>query len=160
MFEKIPVHTMSDSVAEKLLAQIDKGVFAKGDKLPTEAGLAQAFGVSRTVVREAVSRLRNEGVIESRQGSGMFVTAGSVARPLRIDYAEAIGPDAVTQILELRRAIEAEVAAQAALRRTEAQMDAIDAALEAIDTAVAAGANGVAEDVAFHLVISEATGNP
>ncbi len=52
MFEKIPVHTMSDSVAEKLLAQIDKGVFAKGDKLPTEAGLAQAFGVSRTVIRE------------------------------------------------------------------------------------------------------------
>src|ERR1700744_1809700 len=128
MFEKIPVHTMSDSVAEKLLAQIDKGVFAKGIKLPTEAALAQAFGVSRTVIREAVSRLRNEGVIESRQGSGMFVTSGRVARPLRIDYAEAIEPEAVPQILELRRAIEAEVAAQAALRRTDEQMDAIDRA--------------------------------
>ena len=56
MFEKIPVHTMSDSVAEKLLAQIDKGVFAKGIKLPTEAALAQAFGVSRTVIREVDPR--------------------------------------------------------------------------------------------------------
>ena len=160
MFEKIPVHTMSDSVAEKLLAQIDKGVFARGIKLPTEAALAQAFGVSRTVIREAVSRLRNEGVIESRQGSGMFVTTSSVARPLRIDYAEAIGPDAVPQILELRRAIEAEVAAQAALRRTDEQMDVIDKTLAAIAKAVEAGADGVAEDVAFHRAIAEATGNP
>jgi GntR family transcriptional repressor for pyruvate dehydrogenase complex len=160
MFEKIPVHTMSDSVAQKLLAQIDKGVFARGIKLPTEAALAQAFGVSRTVIREAVSRLRNEGVIESRQGSGMFVTTSSVARPLRIDYAEAIGPDAVPQILELRRAIEAEVAAQAALRRSDEQMDVIDKALAAIAVAVEAGADGVAEDVAFHRAIAQATGNP
>jgi GntR family transcriptional regulator, transcriptional repressor for pyruvate dehydrogenase complex len=160
MFEKIPVQTMSDNVAERLLAQIDNGTFAKGHKLPTEAALAEAFGVSRTVIREAVSRLRNEGVVESRQGSGMYVRSGDVARPLRIDFAEASDPDGVPYIIELRRAIESEVAAVAAERRTQKQMTAIDKALAAIDKAVEAGSDGVREDLEFHRAIANATGNP
>ncbi|MCP3708672.1 FadR family transcriptional regulator [Paraburkholderia sp. CNPSo 3274] len=160
MFEKIPNRALSDTVAQQLLAQIDKGTFARGGKLPTEAVLAQEFGVSRTVIREAISRLKNEGVVEPRQGSGVYVSAHGAIRPLRIDYAEAMEGGSVLQILAVRRAIEAEVAAEAAMRRTDADMMAIDAALKKIDEAVAEGRDGVAEDVAFHRAIATVTGNP
>jgi DNA-binding FadR family transcriptional regulator len=116
--------------------------------------------VSRTVIREAVSRLKNEGMVEPRQGSGVFIVERAGIRPLRIDYAQAVEPGAVVQILALRRAIEAEVASEAATRRTDAQMAAIDAALARIDEAVRDGRDGVAEDVAFHREIANATGNP
>ncbi|MEX3921684.1 MULTISPECIES: FadR/GntR family transcriptional regulator [Paraburkholderia] len=160
MFEKIPNRALSDTVAQQLLAQIDKGTFARGGKLPTEAVLALEFGVSRTVIREAISRLKNEGVVEPRQGSGVYVAAHGAIRPLRIDYAEAMEGGSVLQILAVRRAIEAEVAAEAAMRRTDADMVAIDAALKKIDEAVAEGRDGVAEDVAFHRAIASVTGNP
>ncbi len=160
MFEKIPVRALSDTVAQQLLKQIEKGAFAKAGKLPTEAMLAQEFGVSRTVIREAISRLKNEGVVEPRQGSGVFIVERAGIRPLRIDYAEAVEPGAVVQILALRRAIEAEVASEAAMRRSAADMAAIDAALAKIDSAVADGEDGVTEDVAFHRAIAVATGNP
>ncbi len=97
---------------------------------PTEAVLAQEFGVSRTVIREAVSRLKNEGMVEPRQGSGVFIVERAGIRPLRIDYAQAVEPGAVVHILALRRAIEAEVASEeATTRRTDEQMAAIDAAI-------------------------------
>ena len=160
MFEKIPSRALSDTVAQQLLAQIDKGTFARGGKLPTEAVLSQEFGVSRTVIREAISRLKNEGVVEPRQGSGVYVSAHGAIRPLRIDYAEAMEGGSVLQILAVRRAIEAEVAAEAAMRRTDADMLAIDAVLKKIDEAVAEGRDGVAEDVAFHRTIATVTGNP
>ncbi|MDR5754641.1 MULTISPECIES: FadR/GntR family transcriptional regulator [unclassified Caballeronia] len=160
MFEKIPARALSDTVAQQLQKQIEKGSFAKSGKLPTEAVLAQEFGVSRTVIREAISRLKNEGMVEPRQGSGVFVVERVGIRPLRIDYAQAVEPGSVVQILALRRAIEAEVASEAAMRRTDAQMAAIDAALAKIEAAVADGEDGVAEDVAFHRAIANATGNP
>ncbi|TKC81265.1 FadR family transcriptional regulator [Trinickia terrae] len=160
MFEKIPARAMSDAVAQQLLAQIEKGSFADTGKLPSEAVLSQEFGVSRTVIREAISRLKNEGVVEARQGSGVFIAGKSGVRPLRIDYSEAAGGESVLQILALRRAIEAEVASEAAMHRTDADMAAIDAALAQIDIAAAEGRDGVAEDIAFHRTIAEATGNP
>ncbi|BCQ24841.1 FCD domain-containing protein [Caballeronia sp. NK8] len=160
MFEKIPPRALSDSVAQQLQKLIEKGSFASTGKLPTEAVLAQEFGVSRTVIREAVSRLKNEGMVEPRQGSGVFIVERAGIRPLRIDYAQAAEPGAVVQILALRRAIEAEVASEAALRRTDAQLAAIDDALARIDAAVREGRDGVAEDVAFHREIANATGNP
>ena len=160
MFEKIPARALSDTVAQQLLKQIDKGAFVRGGKLPTEAVLATQFGVSRTVIREAISRLKNEGVVEPRQGSGVFIAAHGAIRPLRIDYAEAVEAGSVLQILALRRAIEAEVASEAAMRRSDAEMVSIDTALAKIDEAVAEGDDGVAQDVAFHRAIAAATGNP
>src|SRR5258706_7459164 len=160
MFEKIPARALSYTVAQQLLMQIDKATFAGVGRLPTEAALAEQFGVSRTVIREAISRLKNEGVVEPRQGSGVFVAAHGGIRPLRIDYAEAVEAGSVLQILALRRAIEAEVASEAAMRRSDADMVAIDAALAKIDEAVAEGRDGVPEDVGFHRAIAVATGNP
>ncbi len=160
MFDKIPAQALSDTVAQQLQVQIEKGSFVKSGKLPTEAVLAQEFGVSRTVIREAISRLKNEGMVEPRQGSGVFIVERAGIRPLRIDYAQAVEPGAVVQILALRRAIEAEVASEAAMRRTDAQMDVIEAKLAQIDVAVAQGEDGVTEDVEFHRAIASATGNP
>jgi DNA-binding FadR family transcriptional regulator len=160
MFEKIPARAMSDQVAQQLLTQIEVGSFRATGKLPTEAALAQEFGVSRTVIREAISRLKNEGVVEPRQGSGVFISEHAAIRPLRIDYAEAVDAKSLPHLLAVRRAIEAEVAAEAARRRTDADMDAIDATLRAIDEAVGQGRDGVAEDLAFHRALADVTGNP
>jgi DNA-binding FadR family transcriptional regulator len=160
MFEKIPSRAMSDTVAQQLLQQIEIGSFAGTGKLPTEAMLAQEFGVSRTVIREAISRLKNEGVVAPRQGSGVYLVEHASIRPLRIDYAEAVEAGALTQLFAVRRAIEAEVAAEAALQRNDADLAAIDAALRGIDAAVAEGRDGVAEDIAFHRAIAAVTGNP
>ncbi|WP_288393334.1 FadR/GntR family transcriptional regulator [uncultured Herbaspirillum sp.] len=160
MFQKIPAQALSDTVARQLLENIDAGAFPRGSKLPTEAVLAQQFGVSRTVVREAIARLKHEGVVEPRQGSGVFVTEQAGIKPLRIDYTEVSSPQAVLQIVELRRAIEAEVAAQAAKRRSDEDLQAIEAALAQIGVDVAAGGDGVAADVAFHRALAQATRNP
>jgi len=160
MFEKIPARAMSDQVAQQLLKQIEVGSFRATGKLPTEAALAQEFGVSRTVIREAISRLKNEGVVEPRQGSGVFISEHAAIRPLRIDYAEAVDAKSLPHLLAVRRAIEAEVAAEAARRRTDADMDAIDATLRAIEEAVGQGRDGVAEDLAFHRALADVTGNP
>jgi GntR family transcriptional regulator, transcriptional repressor for pyruvate dehydrogenase complex len=160
MFEKIPPRALSDTVAQQLHEQIEKGSFATTGKLPSEAVLAQEFGVSRTVIREAVSRLKNEGMVEPRQGSGVFIVERAGIRPLRIDYAQAVAPGDLLHILALRRAIEAEVASEAASRRTDTQMAAIDTSLELLAQAVSEGRDGVAEDVAFHREIANATGNP
>src|SRR3978361_1665089 len=88
MFDKIPARALSDAVAQQLLLQIEKGGFASTGKLPTEAVLAQQFGVSRTVVREAISRLKNEGMVEPRQGSGVFIVERGGIRTPGIDYEQ------------------------------------------------------------------------
>ena len=160
MFEKIPARAMSEQVAQQLLKQIEVGSFRSTGKLPTEAALAQEFGVSRTVIREAISRLRNEGVVQARQGSGVFINQHAGIRPLRIDYEEAVDAKSLPHLLAVRRAIEAEVAAEAARRRTDADMEAIDQALRQIEEAAADGRDGVAEDIAFHRAIATVTGNP
>lgn len=150
---------LSEQLADALVASIREGQLAPGDRLPTEAALMQRFGVSRTVVREALSRLKTLGLLESRQGSGAFVRhpVGETERlELRPDGSVA----AVLQMVEVRRALEAEAAALAAARRTPRSVKQIRTALAAIDVAVAAGGDGVSEDVAFHAAIAQASGNP
>jgi GntR family transcriptional regulator, transcriptional repressor for pyruvate dehydrogenase complex len=161
MFEKVSVApTLSDQVAQALLARIESGQLKAGEKLPPEAVLAPEFGVSRTVVREAISRLKHGGLLESRQGSGVFVSLQPPMNPLKIDDSAMESREAVLQIVELRRAIESETAALAAQRCSGEQLAEIEAAFRAIDADVAAGGDGVAADVEFHRKIAQATGNP
>ena len=150
---------LSDQVAKALTIEIRSGRLAPGDRLPTEAVLALQFAVSRTVVREAVSRLKSLGLVDSRQGSGVFVRAAGFS-PLNFDAANAVSKGAVVQMVEVRRALEAEVAALAALRRRAADLKRIRQAVRALARAVAAGGDGVEEDVSFHRAIAEAAGNP
>ena len=112
------------------------------------------------MLREAVSRLKSLGLVESRQGSGVSCCAGRVSQPLNFDAANAVSKQAVVQMVEVRRALEAEVAALAARRRRAGDLKRIEQAVRALDRAVAAGGDGVEEDVAFHRAIADAAGNP
>lgn len=155
----VPGARLSDRVADALEAEIRAGRLAAGLKLPTETALAEQFAVSRTVVREAVSRLKSLGLVDSRQGSGMYVREPGIA-PLSFDRRHAGSQTAVVQIVEVRRALEAEVAGLAAQRSTPADVRRIRESIDALAAAVAAGGDGVAEDVAFHRAIADAARNP
>ena len=151
---------LSDRLAVRIAEQIDGGTLKPGDRLPTEQRLAEGYGVSRTVVREAVHQLKSQGLVRSRQGSGVFVTAPPAHRALAFDPKLLESLDAVVQMVELRRVIEGEMAALAAKRATRAQLADLKRALLAIDTATDRGELGVEQDLAFHRAIGEATGNP
>ncbi len=159
-----PRHLVSDRLSDRLAAllakQIERGELNSGDRLPTEPQLAQAHGVSRTVVREAVHQLRSRGLLVSRQGSGVFVAPPAPHRPLAFDPSVLESLAAVVQIVEVRRAIEGEIAALAAQRATRSAIAALRRSLAHLDASVKAGSDGVAEDLAFHRAIAEATGNP
>jgi GntR family transcriptional repressor for pyruvate dehydrogenase complex len=157
---RLVAQRLSDRLAERLALQLESGALQPGDRLPTELQLAEAHGVSRTVVREAVHQLKSRGLLVSRQGSGVYVARPPATRALDFDPGVLGSIEGVVQVREVRRALEGEIAALAAQRATRAQVASIRAALRALDRAVAAGGDGVAEDLAFHRALAEATGNP
>jgi GntR family transcriptional repressor for pyruvate dehydrogenase complex len=157
---RLEASRLSDRLAALIEAQIDGGKLATGDRLPTEQQLAMAHGVSRTVVREAVHQLQSQGLVRSRQGSGVFVTRPPSHRALAFDPKLLESMTAVVQMVELRRVIEGEMAALAAVRATRTQLAALKRSLLAIDEATERGELGVEQDLAFHRAIAEATGNP
>ncbi len=152
--------TLADKVFDALIQLIGNGDYPHGSRLPSEAKMAERFGVSRTVIREAVSRLKSEGMVESRQGSGVYVRQENTDSPFRIDPSIMDSLKSIMHLVELRKVLEGEMAALAATRRSKAQMQAIVQALKKIDEDVAAGGDGVEADIAFHRSIAEATGNP
>jgi DNA-binding FadR family transcriptional regulator len=151
---------LTEAVITALLSRIDSGAYAPGQKLPTELELCSAFGVSRTVVREAVASLRLGGRLYSRQGLGVFV-ADQDARKLNFEIGQIDDIRSAMQILELRLGVELQAVALAAARRTpEALVDmsgAFDrlASLKTDDPEEEAQA-----DFDFHMAIARATGNP
>ena len=151
---------LSDRVADQLARRIDSGELGPEQRLPTEQQLSERFGVSRNVVREAVSRLKSMGLLVSRQGAGVFVAPRGQARALAFDPSVLQSLDSVVQVVEVRRALEGEVAALAATRITPAKARALRQALDTLDAAVAAGSDGVEEDLALHRSIAQATDNP
>jgi len=151
---------LTDRLADQLARRIESGELAPGQRLPTEQQLSVQFGVSRTVVREAVSRLKSTGLLVSRQGAGVFVAPRGQARALAFDPSVLQSLEAVIQVVEVRRGLEGEVAALAAERITPAKARAIRLALERLETAVNDGRDGVEEDLAFHRSIAQASGNP
>jgi GntR family transcriptional repressor for pyruvate dehydrogenase complex len=156
--------SLADRVASILTEEIRSGRWPVGSKLPTEVRLVEQLGVSRTVVREAISRLRTAGLVESRQGSGVFVLEPNTAPlDLAVDESTSHTPETklkVLQIVEVRRAVEAEAAGLAAEQADAEEITAMRDALVTLDQVVAAGGDGVEEDLAFHRVIADASGNP
>ena len=151
--------TLADQVAEALTAKIQANGFSDSH-LPSEQAMAEGFGVSRTVIREAVSRLKAEGFIDTRQGRGAYVRNDRLDVPFRIDLNSKDLLGSLLHIIELRRGLDAEIAFLAATRRKRDQMVAIRRALAEIEKASKAGRDAAAEDLAFHLSIARATGNP
>ncbi|WP_241077643.1 FadR/GntR family transcriptional regulator [Phytopseudomonas seleniipraecipitans] len=148
---------LAERLAKRLSTAVHEGQLAAGARLPTEQALCEQYGVSRTVVREATSMLKREGMLVSRQGSGTFVVANpSVA--LRMPQPQG-NFAAVVEIIELRSALEIKAAELAATRCSSAQLRAMRNALAELDEAVERGEDGVREDLAFHRSVVAATGN-
>lgn len=154
-----PVLNLTDRAAADIAAQIRDGRMPPGARLPTEQEMMAALGVSRTVVREAVSALRAEGLVVTRQGSGAFVAEDASRVPFRIDPGSMGSIADVLNVMELRLAIEVEAAALAAERATSAQVAAIMRAHAAMGAAIAREDAAVNEDFLFHRAIAGATAN-
>jgi DNA-binding FadR family transcriptional regulator len=150
---------LAHELVAALTRRIHGGKLGAGDRLPTEAEVVAEFGVSRTVVREALSRLQAAGLVETRHGVGTFVTAGEARATFRITPQQLATLQDVIAVLELRIGVETEAAALAAQRRTEAQLTRMRAALAGFERAVAAGQDAVEADFRFHLEVAKATQN-
>lgn len=147
---------------QQIVGQIREGQLVQGQKLPTELQLSGAYGVSRSVVREAVRTLDTMGFVESRRGSGSYVRNDQLPSITRgLSFSVTLEEQSVFLLFEFRAVLEASVARFAALRATPEQAVAIGQAATASADAAQAGdvrAFRVADD-AFHAALSEAAGN-
>lgn len=150
--------SLAQEVVDALTAQIEAGALAPGDKLPTESEVMAAQGVSRTVVREAISRMQASGLVQTRHGIGSFVLERARA-PVGIDPATITTIRDVLAILEVRISLEIECASLAAQRATPDDLAVLRAALDAIAAAVESGDETTALDYQFHLQIARTTAN-
>lgn len=154
----LPGQGRADRVYRGLLARIVEGELKEGDRLATEQVLAQTYQTSRPTVREALSRLRADGIVTSRQGSGTFVARRPDPDMPRFIPLESLSD--VRRCLEFRAVVEAGAAALAAERAEEADLQRLREALARLEQAVAARAIGVDEDFGFHLAVAQASRNP
>ena len=155
-----PRKSLSVQVIQRLREDIENGVYEVGDKLPTEPVLVEQFGVSRTVIREAIAELRAGGLVRSRQGNGVFVQeaqrqAGGLV--LLNQVSKKISD--VIEELELRAAVEIESAGIAAMRASPAQEAEIQGHLVEFSNLVEAGKSTALADFNFHMAIARATNN-
>lgn len=150
---------LAQGVVAHISDSIVTGAIRPGDKLPTESEIMRLHGVSRTVVREAISHMQASGMVETRHGIGTFVLAPAPTRLMGIDPATVITMRDVLAILELRISLETEAAGLAASRRSPAQLQELRVALDLFHACATKGANTVAADVQFHLLIAQASGN-
>lgn len=151
---------LADTLALRLREEIDAGCFKPGEQLPTELQISEAFGVSRPTVREAIGRLKQDGLVVTRQGAGAFVADPGAAAVLRLPVADPGDVEETRNIIELLMAVAVCATQHAAERRTPAGLAEIEAHLDAVQQAIDRGDPGVDEDLAFHRAIIEATGNP
>jgi GntR family transcriptional regulator, transcriptional repressor for pyruvate dehydrogenase complex len=146
-------------VADRLAESIRSFALRPGEKLPTETEIVRNFGVSRTVVREAISSLQAAGLIETRRGIGSFVRPAPKSIELGIKPESIVTVRDVLAVLELRISLETEAASLAAARRTDSQLAAMRQALDLFEQQVGQSGDGASSDFQFHLEIAYATGN-
>nr|WP_114363573.1 FadR/GntR family transcriptional regulator [Ciceribacter lividus] len=152
--------TLVSQLVDKLRKSILAGDFQPGDRLPSEAQMTIDHDVSRTVIREAIAVLRSEGLVEPRQGAGVFVLDPPAPVNLPFQDVDSTRISSVIELLELRTAVEIEAAALAALRRSPQQEEAILARQRDLLVLIEAGKATADADFALHLAIAEATNNP
>jgi len=145
------------TVVAGLKSRILDGSLRPGAKLPSEAELIEEYGVSRTVIREAVTRLRAEGLVETFQGRGSFVLAVPEPTSFTVEASAIRNQADVLAMIDFRLGVESEAAYLAAAHRTPEAAEAVQAALAAF---TAAGPEDAVEaDFAFHRAVAAASGN-
>jgi DNA-binding FadR family transcriptional regulator len=158
-----PIPTKSRSLAHGVVSYvadlIKDGRIAPGEKVPSEAEIIRALGVSRSVVREAISHMQAAGMVETRQGVGTFVL-GRAPQHMGLATPGEMTKEDVLSILELRISLETEAAGLAASRRSEPQLARIRAALDTFLTRCGSGGETATADTHYHLSIAQAANNP
>ncbi len=149
---------LAEKLADQIRQELATGSSKPGDRLPTEREMSDAYGVSRAIVREAMGRLKQDGIVVTRQGSGAFVADSSMPT-LRLHVVPSDAED-LRSVVELLSAVRSAASAHAATRRTPAQLAAITRWYKAIGRAIRDGQPGEEEDIAFHRAIIDAAGNP
>lgn len=151
--------SLVDAACEHIRASILSGEHWPGAQLPTEAEFADLLSVSRTVIREAVARLAAGGLVEARQGKGLFVSETARYQAFQITRDEVETLSDVIQLLELRLCLETEMAALAAERRSEVDVMNMRQQLRILAEAAVGLEDSVKADVEFHSVIARASKN-
>lgn len=151
--------SLAQEVMNDLTEKIRNGLYKPGDKLPTEPEVMAEQGVSRTVVREAMSRLQAAGFAETRHGIGTFVLPPQAPAAPSMDIMTVVTIRDVLAMLELRISLETEAAALAAQRRTGEHLALMRRAVDAFEGNINKGESSVEADFQFHLQIALATGN-
>ena len=151
--------SLAHEVMNDLMAKIRNGLYKPGEKLPTEPEVMAEQGVSRTVVREAISRLQAAGLVETRHGVGTFVLPATSLPAHPLDFSTVVTIRDVLAMLELRISLETEAAGLAAVRRTDEQLERMYQAVQAFEDGVNRGETSVEADYQFHLQIALATHN-
>jgi GntR family transcriptional repressor for pyruvate dehydrogenase complex len=159
-FERSRPRSLSAGVVDALGRRIRIGPLRAGDKLPTEAAIMQEFGVSRTVVREALSKLQAAGMVRPQRGVGTFVVGASRARPFRVDSSPDDSLEQAIALIELRIGLETEAAALAAQRRSADELVALKRALDAFNAAMDQDMDTAFPDFQFHLEIARISHSP
>lgn len=152
--------SLSTIVAESLTGKIRSGELAPGAQLPTEAELCAEYAVSRTVVREAIARLRSTGLVIPQQGRGVFVSEAPQARNFSISPETLKTLPETINLLELRLSVEVGSAGLCAERRTDEEAAHIRALMESVDARQDDPSQvQIHYDYDFHLAIAHATRN-
>jgi DNA-binding FadR family transcriptional regulator len=146
-------------IALQIGREISEGRIAPGGRLPAEHLLAKTFGVSRSVVREAIAQLRNEGLVETRQGVGAFATEIERRQSIRIEQDDLSDRASFRSLFQLRRPLEIEAASLAALHATAPDLARLDDALAGMTGAQKWTDQGIAADLVFHRAVAMATRN-
>ena len=150
-------HLLTDQAAEALGARIESGEWTIGAKIPGETTLAAELGVGRSTVREAIRILAGRGLVESRQGAGVFLRA---LRPTGA-WDELLRRESIVDVVEARNVLEIDAARLAAARRTPEDVAALRAALRARSAATESGPEAFVDaDIAVHVAIVRAAHNP
>jgi len=147
-------------LADEIRNWIAAGKLTPGDKLPTERELSEKYQVSRIVVREAMSRLRHEGLVVSHQGKGVFVASPEDSRFLQISEQSLSRPEDYRKLYELRLVLETGAVALAAEHRDESDLQSLQKALDAMRAVESLNGSYVASDIGFHQAVCAAAKNP
>lgn len=150
---------LSTQVVQEIVNAIDNGTYKAGDKLPTEYELIEKFGVSRTVIREAIANLRANSLIETRQGKGAFVLPKPTI-DFQLRHTGGSAADELGYILDLRIAIEAETALMAAKNRTDKDLERIKTTIRQMQSLINEEKMPLQADLNFHYAIAIASQNP
>lgn len=150
--------SLADQVYDQLMAKILSEEYPVHSRLPAEEVLAQTFGVSRPIVRAALSRLRDDGIIQSRRGSGSYVLRQPDRQLITFAPLESISD--VQRCYEFRIDVEGAAAAWAARRRDDEDLAAMDHAYQVMEQTYEQSGLGVEADQMLHLAIARATKNP